>query len=219
MASIHSYHEVLTQRLEGVGQWLAPLGLRLLLAWEFFEAGREKLRGDNWFGDIQSQFPFPFDRVPADLSWSMATWAELIGAVMLALGLGTRFAAFSLFVLTVVATAAVHWPQDWMGVAQLAQGYAITDMGRGNYKLPVIFLVMLLPLVLRGAGRFSLDALFARGRDAAPLSDARGWGLCMVAFGLPLAMLLPLPGLLTAAAGGVLCAYGLRAGRSATLAR
>ena len=33
--------------IDGVGHWLAPLGLRVLLAWEFFEAGREKLNGEN----------------------------------------------------------------------------------------------------------------------------------------------------------------------------
>ncbi len=197
----------LMERLEGVGLWLAPLGLRLLLAWEFFEAGREKLRGENWFGDIQMQFPFPFDRVPAELSWGMATWVELIGSIALLLGLGTRFVAFSLFVLTVVATAAVHWPQDWMGLDQLLEGYAISDMGHGNYKLPVIFLVMLLPLILRGAGRLSLDALIARALDGGerrPWNDAIGWGLSLLALGLPLAMLLPLPGLAMAALGAVL---------------
>lgn len=202
----------LVERLEGVGQWLAPLGLRLLLAWEFFESGREKLHGENWFGDIQMQFPFPFDRVPAELSWGLATWAELIGGVALLLGLGTRFVAFSLFVLTVVATAAVHWPQDWMGIDQLLAGYAISDMGHGNYKLPVIFLVMLLPLVFHGAGRLSLDALIMRVRndgERQPWNDAIGWGLSLLALGLPLAMLLPIPGLAMAVVGAALLAMRL----------
>jgi len=45
----------------------------------------------------------------------------------------------------------------WSSLAELAQGYAITDQGFGNYKLPLIYLVALLPLLLKGAGRFSLD--------------------------------------------------------------
>lgn len=197
----------LVERLEGVGQWLAPLSLRLILAWEFFEAGREKFRGENWFDDIQTQFPFPFNAVPTGLSWGLATWFELIGSIALLLGLGTRFVAFSLFVLTVVATAAVHGPQDWMGLEQLLQGYAIRDMGHGNYKLPVIFLAMLLPLIFRGAGRLSLDALIVRvlgEGERRPWNDAIGWGLSLLALGLPLAMLLPLPGLAMAALGAVL---------------
>lgn len=202
--------QALCERLEGLGRWLAPLGLRLILAWEFWEAGREKFGGSNWFMDIQGKFPFPFDRVPASLSWSMATWTELIGAVALVLGIFTRGVAFALFVLTVVATAAVHWPSDWMMFSDLAQGYAITDRGHGNFKLPLLFLVMLVPLILRGAGTLSIDALIARlaGVDAqqAPNADTIAWGLAGVAIGLPLAMLVPALGFGLAAAGVLLLA-------------
>jgi len=205
-ALIDHWHRFV-ERLEGVGAWIAPLGLRIILAWEFFEAGREKLRGENWFAAIQTDFPFPFSLVPADLSWFLATWSELLFGVALLIGLGTRFAAFGLFVLTVVATAAVHWPENWMGVSQLLQGYAISDMGAGNYKLPVIFLVMLLPLILLGPGKLSVDALIARLARTGPVrpfSDTVGWGIVLIALGLPLAMLMPVPGLLIAALGGVL---------------
>jgi len=36
----------------------------LLLAYEFGEAGLEKLNGDNWFADLT--FPFPVNLLPAD---------------------------------------------------------------------------------------------------------------------------------------------------------
>jgi putative oxidoreductase len=196
----------LVERLEGLGHWLAPLGLRIVLAWEFWEAGREKFTGSNWFMDIQGKFPFPFNVVPADLSWTMATWTEMLGALALLLGAGTRIAAFSLLVLTVVATAAVHWPDDWMMFSDLLQGYAITDKGHGNYKLPLLFIVMLVPLVLRGPGKLSIDALLARfftlDPQPRPNADLVAWGLASVALGLPLAMLLPVFGL-TLAAGGL----------------
>ncbi|ALN80097.1 DoxX family protein [Lysobacter antibioticus] len=197
----------LRDRLAGVGAWLSPLGLRLLLAWEFYESGREKLHGENWFGNVMANFPFPFDRVPADLSWGMATWFELLGGVALLIGLGTRAVAASLFVLTVVAIAAVHWPQDWMGLSQLVQGYAITDQGAGNYKLPLLFLAMLWPLILGGAGRFSLDALLARAAALcapAPRDDLTGWGLVLLPVGVVVAMLLPAPGLALAGLGAAL---------------
>lgn len=199
----------LTERLDGVGDWLAPLGLRLLLAWEFWEAGIEKYRGENWFGSIQSDFPFPFNRVPPDLSWTMATWFELGGAIALLLGLGTRFFAFNLFVLTMVATASVHWPMNWQTLQDLAMGYAISDKGFGNFKLPLIFAVMLLPLVLKGAGKFSLDALIASRTGAGPrqvVQDPLAWGLAGLVVGLPLALLLPTLGLTIAIAGALLVA-------------
>jgi putative oxidoreductase len=209
MNKILDLWQSLVDRLEGLGAWLSPLGLRLILAWEFWEAGREKYSGSNWFMDIQGNFPFPFNVVPADLSWAMATWTELFGALALALGLGTRIAAFSLFVLTVVATAAVHWPDHWMMFSDLLQGYAITDKGHGNYKLPLIFLVMLVPLILRGAGRLSLDALLAAWLEGAapqPVADGLAWGLAALALGLPLAMLMPIAGLTLAGAGLALLA-------------
>ena len=147
--------------IDWIGVWLGVLGLRLLLGWEFFESGLEKFHGENWFADIQDRFPFPFSIVPPQFSWQMATWLEIVGGIALVLGLGTRFFGVSLFVLTVVATASVHWPAEWTTLADLAQGYAITDMGHGNFKLPTLFLAMLLPLVLSGPGRLSLDALIA----------------------------------------------------------
>jgi len=102
--------ESLAARLRGIGQIVPPLVLRLIMAFEFWQSGLEKYSGDNWFADIQDKFPFPFSAIPANLSWFLATWLEIGGALLLLVGLFTRFAAYSLFVLTFVATAAVHWP-------------------------------------------------------------------------------------------------------------
>jgi putative oxidoreductase len=146
-------------RLDHLGGWSADLPLRLFLAWEFFEAGVEKWNGQNWFEHIQSALPFPFNLLPADLNWQLSMWVELIAPLLLLLGLGTRLASTVLIVLTIVAIAAVHWPAHWSSLAELAMGYSISDKGFGNYKLPLIYLVALLPLLLRGAGRLSLDAL------------------------------------------------------------
>ena len=141
-----------------IGYFLAPLGLRILLAWEFWEAGREKYHGTNWFVGIQEQFPFPFNTLPPEVSWQMAMWFELIGAIALFIGLGTRFFSFALIILTLVATASVHWPAEWATWTELFQaGYDICDNQGGNFKIPVMYLVMLLPLLLIGPGKASLD--------------------------------------------------------------
>lgn len=149
--------------LDRLGTWSADLPLRLFLAWEFFESGIEKFNGANWFTDVQASFPFPFNLLPANVNWQLSLWAELICPLLLLLGLGTRLASAVLMVVTVVAIAAVHWPAQWSSLAELAQGYAITNQGYGNFKLPVIYLVALLPLLLKGAGRLSLDH-WLRGR-------------------------------------------------------
>lgn len=156
----------LNARLNLAADVVPPFFLRLILTWEYYESGITKLRGENWFSQIQGDFPFPFSHVPADLSWAMATSFELAGAAALLLGLFTRFFAFSLIILTAVATAAVHWPMEWTGLGQLwSRGYDISDASGGNFKLPLIYVVMLLPLVFRGAGKLSLDHLLCRWLD------------------------------------------------------
>lgn len=156
-------HTKLIAHAEALAWLIPPLALRVLLAWEYGEAGYAKLGGSNWFADIV--FPFPFNLLPASFSWQLATWFELAGALALLLGLATRFFALSLMILTVVAIAAVHWPEQWHTFAELARGYRLVDEtgdGYGNYKLPLIYLVLLLPLLFGGAGKFSLDHLLGR---------------------------------------------------------
>ena len=148
--------------LEKFNTWLPQLFLRLILAWEFGEAGFEKLHGENWFANIT--FPFPFNLVSPEFSWHLSTFFEIVGAFALVLGLATRFFSASLIVLTIVAIAAVHWPDSWSTFAELWKGYAITDKGFGNYKLPLLYLMMFLPLLFGGAGKLSLDNFFTRRR-------------------------------------------------------
>lgn len=157
---IKKIYQTITQDLDCVGTWLSPLVLRLFVAWEFSEAGLEKLNGTNWFADIN--FPFPFNLLPPDISWGMATFFEVVGSIAIAFGLATRFFAFSLFILTIVAIASVHWPSEWHSLSELLIGYRFTDKvgdGFGNYKLPLIYIIALIPLVLNGAGKVSVDYL------------------------------------------------------------
>lgn len=157
-------YDGLTARLRAIGDWIWPTGLRLIMFWEFWEAGITKYRGDNWFANIpwadwQKGFPFPFSAMSNELNWTLATWGELILSVLILFGLFTRFAAFSLLIVTGVATAAVHWPAEWGSLAELWSGYVITADGAGNYKLPLLFVIMLLPLTFYGGGKLSLDHL------------------------------------------------------------
>ncbi|MGR8935303.1 MAG: DoxX family protein [Gammaproteobacteria bacterium] len=74
----------------------------------------------------------------------------------------TRFISVALMILTVVAIAAVHWPAKWHTLAELWKSYAIIDKGYGNYKLPLMYLLMLGPLVFSSSGRLSIDRWMKR---------------------------------------------------------
>ena len=136
----------LCRSTEDCGKGISMLALRLFAAYEFGEAGLAKWRGENWFADIRDAFPFPFDLLPAGLSWNLAMGAELVVPVLLVLGLLTRLGALALMILTAVAWYAVH----------AGNGYNVCDNG---YKMAFIYLLLLLPLLLQGAGKYSLDYL------------------------------------------------------------
>ena len=160
-------YDKLTARLLASGDYLWPLAIRLIMFWEFWTAGMKKYGGNNWFADIpwadwQKGFLWPFAVLPTDINWFAATWGELVFSVMILFGLFTRFAAISLVVVTAVAMAAVHWPAEWHGLSQLWEGYLITSKGAGNFRLPLIFMILLLPLVFYGGGKLSLDHLLLK---------------------------------------------------------
>lgn len=150
----------LTTRLRDQAEVWPPLFLRLILAYEFGEAGIMKLQGENWFAD--ASFPFPFSLLSPEINWWLATGFEAVGAVALMLGLATRIFSFALMVVTVVAIATVHWPSEWSSFSELLQGYSVTDHGHGNYKLPLLYLAMFMPLLFGGAGKLSVDARMMR---------------------------------------------------------
>ena len=156
------FYKSLTQHLNAIAEYLPPLLLRLILAIEFGSAGLEKLNGSNWFSALS--FPFPFNLLPPEFSWALATYFEIVGAIALLFGLATRFFSLSLLILTIVAIASVHWASAIHSFSDLIAGYRIIDEegdGMGNYKLPLIYIVMFLPLIFNGAGKLSLDTLIS----------------------------------------------------------
>lgn len=148
--------------IDPAGDWVALLPIRLLMGYEFTKAGLSKFNGTNWFANVQDNFLFPFNVIPVEVSWFMATWVEIFGGLALFVGLFTRFWAFSLIVVSIVAISGVHWPDDWNSLAELWKGYAISDKGFGNFRVPLLFIAMLFPLVFAGAGKLSIDNILAK---------------------------------------------------------
>jgi putative oxidoreductase len=96
--------------------WIAPLALRAYLAPVFWMAGMNKLadfQGTvDWFGADGLGLPFP------QVMATLATGAELGGAVSLALGLGLRWLCIPMMVTMIVAMATVHWQNGWLAIAE-----------------------------------------------------------------------------------------------------
>ncbi len=96
-----------------------------------------------------SKFSSMFDTFPDPLgignkaSYLLATGGEIVGSLLLLLGLFTRFAAL--------------WLAIVMGVA-FTMAHNMVLRGPGSGELALIFLVGFVTLFLAGAGRFSLDA-------------------------------------------------------------
>lgn len=86
-----------------------------------------------------------------DLFAAGAIGIELIAGVLLAIGLLTRLAAAFVFVEMAVVTFAVHW----------ANGFPFT-VPHGGWEYPAMWTLLSLYFVLRGGGRYSVDALIGR---------------------------------------------------------
>lgn len=97
--------------------FLGPLALRLYLVPIFWMAGTEKLGGFentvNWFGNPDWGLGLPFPLLMA----SLAVGAELLGAVLLLIGLGVRWICVPLLVTMWVAAVTVHLKNGWLAIA------------------------------------------------------------------------------------------------------
>jgi len=114
---------------------LAPLALRLLLAPVLWMAGTHKLADFEgtvaWFGNSDWGLGLPFPWLLAFL----ATATELIGAVLLALGLATRWIAAPLLVTMVVAATTVHLENGWQAIADPGAPFANERVIESTEKL------------------------------------------------------------------------------------
>ncbi len=165
--------------------FLAPLAIRLYLVPIFWMAGTKKLADMDstiaWFGNPDWGLGLPY---PEIMAW-LAALTEAGGAILLLLGLATRWISIPLMVTMVVAAVTVHWQHGWAAIAEhpeaaekLEKAMAILQE-HGNYEwlsssgefvilnngieFAATYFIMLLVLFFYGAGRYlSLDYWIAR---------------------------------------------------------
>ena len=182
----YNIHNAIFPRLQYL-DGLAPLALRLYLVPVFWMAGTQKLSGiDNtieWFGNPEWGLGLPAPELLAYL----AAYTEAIGALLLLLGLATRWISIPLMITMLVAVFAVHWDHGWAAIADSSSQEVAVRLGaakdilreHGNYswlteeggfvvlnngiEFAVTYFVMLLALLFTGGGRFvSVDYYLSR---------------------------------------------------------
>ena len=136
-------------RTLGVGAPLADLAVRLFVATVFFQSGLTKIANwDSTLSLFENEYAVPL--LPSNLAAFLGTGVELLFPVLLVAGLGTRFAAFVLFVFNIVAV--VSYP----------------DLGAAGLKDHQLWGLLLLVTLLHGPGALSLDRLIGRRLFGAP---------------------------------------------------
>lgn len=169
MQAVIKLRNTVVGKLDEYAAWVGLLPIRLLMGYEFGKAGFQKLgASDTLYGDVpgwfaNKGFPFPFNLFSAEFNWFAVTWVEILGGVALFFGLFTRFWSFSLIIVTIVAILSTHWPAEWNSLAELWEGYRVTAKGgSGNFRIPLLFLAMLIGLLFFGGGKASLDNIVSR---------------------------------------------------------
>lgn len=167
---------------------LPSLLMRLYLVPVLWMAGSNKLMHlqatIDWFANPETGLGLPFAQILAPL----AAGTEVLGALLLLLGLGTRLISIPLMAVMVVAALTVHLENGWYAIATQDHAAAArlagfmgwlkqTFPGRHGYvqeygRLVVLnngvefaatYFIMLLALFFSGSGRYvSVDYWLAR---------------------------------------------------------
>ena len=132
----------LTRNILSKGHNIALLFARLTIAYGFYGPAMQKWSDissvASWFGTIGVPFP--------TLNAYLAASTELLGVVLLTLGLFTRLISLPLIVVMIVAITTVH----------LTHGFSAGDNG---FEIPLYYMLFLAIFASYGAGKFSLDHL------------------------------------------------------------
>ena len=124
------------------GANVLDLGIRVLVARDFFLSGLTKIRDwDTTLALFQDEYHVPV--LPPELAAIGGTFGELLFPVLLVLGLGTRFAALGLSLVNVMAVVS-YW-------------HVLKDL-EPALAMHVTWAILLLVPLFHGPGKISLDA-------------------------------------------------------------
>ncbi|PCI70405.1 MAG: AraC family transcriptional regulator [Gammaproteobacteria bacterium] len=172
---------------------LPSLAFRVYLANVFWMAGNSKWNPFDsesslqptidWFGNADWGLGLPFPELLGSLAWA----TEYFGAILLLIGLATRWISIPLIATMIVAIFTVHIDNGWSAIASSSDGEIASRIGavrsilqeHGNYdwltekgvlvilqngiEFAFTYLIMLISLLFVGGGRFvSVDYFLNR---------------------------------------------------------
>ena len=123
-------------------QSFSLLFARFALAYGFYEPALTKWNNFDTTIEWFSSLGIPF----ASLATLLTASIEIMGVILLVLGLFTRLITMPLMIVMLVATITVHF----------SNGFAVANNG---FEIPLYYFLFLFLLVSHGAGKFSLDYL------------------------------------------------------------
>ncbi|HUB92259.1 MAG TPA: DoxX family protein [Dyella sp.] len=135
-------------RLLGIlhaGRWLGPLVIRLVFGYFWLETGIGKVQNLDSFTQRFVGWGIPHPAFNAALS----AWTELLGGLLLMLGLFTRLVSIPMIINMIVALALVV-----SGRLMSLDDYVEAD--------EVLYITIFFWFLIAGPGKISLDTLIAR---------------------------------------------------------
>jgi putative oxidoreductase len=131
-----------TKNILSNGQSFSLFFARIAVAYGFYEPAMQKWSDigsvADWFESIGIPFPA--------LNAYMAASTEIVGVILLALGLFTRLISIPLMIIMIVAITTVH----------LSHGFSA---GNNGFEIPLYYMLFLALFASLGAGKLSLDYL------------------------------------------------------------
>ncbi|GAA0879897.1 DoxX family protein [Algoriphagus jejuensis] len=98
------------------------------------------------FSGSEIKFADPFGLGPV-ISLGLATFAEVVCAILVIIGFKTRLAVVPLIITMLTAAFYAHWDDPF-----------------GRKELPLLFCIVFVSLLLTGGGKYSLDKVKKRSR-------------------------------------------------------
>jgi putative oxidoreductase len=138
------------------------LVLRLVMGVGFMVHGWAKIsRGTAGFGKLLAWIGVPFPQASA----AVTSYIELIGGIVLVLGLWTRFTVIPLAITMIVALFTINIHYGFSSIKTIGLTPEGPLFGPPGYEINLLYIAGLFTLLLLGPGKWSVEHYVRTGRN------------------------------------------------------